>query len=150
MKKSFDKLDWGLVPGPEHLDGTKNTLSLGDPVARYRPERIATAFLSIPGTTLLANSEGWWDWRARHQSSGGEFEIGFSLFATRPPSWGGSNITACTSPQTLFEFCQSLRARGYAIWLQDAKHGMWSYQAFQDEFIERDARDELAIGGHEG
>lgn len=94
-------IGWDLTPGPLK-DPPPSSVSLQH-MEDYPPEIVADAILNFPGIRLLHPAEpSWWEWVARWERESRWIEVGFTLFETDPPYWGGSGLRGrCELPDIL-------------------------------------------------
>lgn len=110
--------DWSLSAGPL-AHPPASSLVLED-IVLYPPEIVADAILSYPGMRLKHPADPtWWDWVARWDERGRWIEVGFTLFDTDPPAWGGSGLDGCCELTDILELWSTVRNRVPACWMHN-------------------------------
>lgn len=113
-----DLKDWSLSAGPL-TNPPASSLVLED-IVLYPPEIVADSILSFPGIRLKHPADPtWWDWVARWDECGRWIEVGFTLFDTDPPAWGGSVLEGCCELTDILELWSTVRSRVPACWMHN-------------------------------
>lgn len=121
--------NWSLIPGPLN-DPPKSSLALDD-IVHYPPHEVADALISFPGARIKHTPEpSWWDLVVRWSEGDRWIEIGFTVFAGDPPSWGGSGLEGeCDLPDIL-HIWSAIRKSIPACWMHDMNCDIHSPESF--------------------
>jgi hypothetical protein len=135
ITRRFSKSNWAFVPGPLDDSAPMSSLDLKQQV-QYTPQEIATAILAYPGMKLVnGNHPRWWDWKARWSDEEDFVELNVTLMGWSDELWGGSEINANCSLESLVAIWKHLKAEHPGIWLHDPDCRMHTEASFLREQV---------------
>ena len=134
----FSEMNWSLVPGPRQLP---KPIFPSDRVTErlvaYEPRRVAEALSSLEGVIVTStNNKDGWAWRGTFESEDDIFDIGFSLFETSPPMWGGSELIGISKASAALDLLSKLRLDLPAVYLHSSEALFYTPEGFRLSFLE--------------